>query len=76
MGADHFIGSRPYADAQRKITGINMRATDLKLLFMEGLLVRWDFLVYKDTLSWVSDSTRNEIETLPPTGNSQKIALY
>ena len=50
MGADHLIGSRAHADAQRKIAGINMRATNPKLLFMEGLLVRWDFLAYKDTL--------------------------
>ena len=75
MGADHFIGSRPYADVQRKITGINMRATNPKLLFMEGLLVRWDFLAYKDTLSWVADSTRNETEPPPRTGNSQKVGL-
>jgi hypothetical protein len=52
-----------------------MIATNPKLLFMEGLLVRWDFLAYKDTLSWVSDSTRNETETLPRTGNSQEVGL-
>lgn len=75
MGADHLIGSRAHADAQIKSAGINMIATNPKLLFMESLLVLWDFLAHKDTLSWVADSTRNETETLPRSGNSQEVGL-
>jgi hypothetical protein len=52
-----------------------MIATNPKVLFMEGLLVLWDFLAHKDTLSWVADSTRNESETLPRAGNSQEVGL-
>jgi hypothetical protein len=75
MGADHLTGSRAHADAQIKSAGINMIATNPKVLFIEGLLVLWDFLVHKDTLSWVADSTRNETETLPLTGNSHEVGL-
>jgi hypothetical protein len=75
MGADHLIGSRAHAGAQIKSAAINMIATNPKLLFMEGLLVLWDFLAHKDTLSWVADSTRNETETLPRAGYSQEVGL-
>jgi len=75
MGADHLTGSRAHADAQIKSAGINMIATNPKVLFIEGLLVLWDVLVYKDTLSWVADSTRNETETHPRAGNSHEVGL-
>jgi hypothetical protein len=75
MGADHLMGSRAHADAQIKRAEISNIATKPKLLFMESLLLLWDFLAHKDTLSWASDSTRNETETLPRTGNSEEVGL-
>jgi hypothetical protein len=75
MGADHLTGSRAHADALIKSAEINMIATNPKVLFIEGLLVLWDVLAHKDTLSWVADSTRNETVTLPLTGNSQEVGL-